>query len=70
MELLLAVGASRWEATRGVIQRSVTAAISPALNQMSVIGLVSLPELMSGQILAGASPFKVDSFLRLTFSGP
>ena len=28
----------------------------PTLNQMSVVGIVSLPGMMTGQILAGQSP--------------
>ena len=30
----------------------------PTLNQMAVVGLVSLPGMMTGQVLAGGSPMQ------------
>lgn len=56
VELLLALGASRLEATRSLLQHSVATALTPVLNQMAVIGLVSIPGMMTGQILGGSSP--------------
>ena len=32
--------------------------MTPIINSMMVVGLVSLPGLMTGQILAGASPLE------------
>ena len=46
------------EAMKGVVQRSLQDALTPAVNQMSVIGIVSLPELLSGQLIAGATPLQ------------
>ena len=63
VELLLSIGASRMEATKGVIQRSIVTALTPALNQMSVVGLVSLPEFLSGQLAAGVSTYQVGRLL-------
>lgn len=59
MEGLLAIGATRMEAMKGIVQRALQAALTPALNQMSVIGIVSLPEFLSGQLVAGATPLQV-----------
>ncbi|KAK9834244.1 hypothetical protein WJX84_004891 [Apatococcus fuscideae] len=56
MELLLALGAGRMEATIEVIQRAARVALTPILNQMSVVGLVSIPGMMTGQILSGSHP--------------
>lgn len=53
------LGASRWEATRGVVQRSITAALNPTLQHMSVIGLVTIPSFMGGQLLGGIAPVQV-----------
>ena len=61
VELLLALGASRLEATRALLQHSVATALTPVLNQMAVIGLVSIPGMMTGQILGGSSPAQVSS---------
>ena len=59
VELLLALGATRLEATRALLQHAVSTALTPVLNQMAVIGLVSIPGMMTGQILGGSSPAQV-----------
>ena len=41
---------------RHVLRRALRTAITPLLNIMSVAGIVSLPGMMTGQILAGADP--------------
>ena len=59
IELKLAIGASRWEATQETLQRSVKVALTPILNQMNVVGIVSIPGMMTGQILSGSDPSQV-----------
>jgi hypothetical protein len=59
VEQLLSLGATRMEATWGVVQKSVLLAVAPSLQQMSVVGLVTIPSFMSGEIIAGASPTHV-----------
>ena len=56
VEALLALGATRWEAARGPIRQAVKTGLIPTINAMMVVGIVSLPGMMTGQILAGASP--------------
>ncbi len=56
VEQELAVGASLWEATRPLVQEALRTGLIPILNSMSVAGLVSLPGMMTGQILDGAPP--------------
>jgi putative ABC transport system permease protein len=56
IERLLSLGASRAEATRDLLGRAVRLAMTPLLNQMSVVGLVSIPGMMTGQILGGSHP--------------
>ena len=56
LELMLGLGATRMEAAKPLIQRSLATALQPSLNQMSTIGLVSIPGMMTGQILGGSSP--------------
>ncbi|MGF1479924.1 MAG: iron export ABC transporter permease subunit FetB [Cyanophyceae cyanobacterium] len=56
VESLLALGANRWEAARRQVQEAVRTGLIPITNSMMVMGLVSLPGMMTGQILAGASP--------------
>ncbi|KAJ3196535.1 hypothetical protein HK101_008544 [Irineochytrium annulatum] len=55
IELYLAFGASRWEAARPVSVEAIRLALLPHINMMSVIGLISIPGMMTGQILGGAS---------------
>jgi putative ABC transport system permease protein len=56
IETLLALGATRWEAAREPIQNAVRTGMIPTINTMMVVGLVSLPGMMTGQILAGMAP--------------
>ena len=56
VETLLALGATRWEAARVPIQQAVRTGMIPIINSMMVVGLVSLPGMMTGQLLAGADP--------------
>lgn len=56
IELELAMGATRSEACREPLQKAVRRGLIPIVNSMSVAGLVSLPGMMTGQILAGADP--------------
>ncbi|MDD9945654.1 MAG: iron export ABC transporter permease subunit FetB [Myxococcales bacterium] len=56
VEGMLVLGATIWEATRPVVAGAVRAGMIPILNSMSVVGIVSLPGMMTGQILAGARP--------------
>lgn len=56
IECDLALGATRWEALRGPLGRAVRVGMTPILNSTSVVGLVALPGMMTGQVLAGADP--------------
>ena len=48
-----------WQEAIGEIRReSIRSALIPTLNAMAVAGIVSLPGMMTGQILAGASPME------------
>jgi putative ABC transport system permease protein len=54
--LLLSCGATRWEAAHEPLRAAMTTAMTPVLNAMAVAGVVSLPGMMTGQLLAGADP--------------
>jgi len=53
-ETLLAFGASRFEACRPLAVEAIRLAMTPTINSMSVIGLISIPGMMTGAILGGA----------------
>ncbi len=52
----LSLGATIWEACRPHIRDAIRTGMVPILNSMTVVGIVSLPGMMTGQILAGVSP--------------
>jgi putative ABC transport system permease protein len=56
IETRLALGATRWEAAHEEVRRAVRTGMIPIVNSMMVMGVVSLPGMMTGQILAGADP--------------
>ncbi|KAG0346605.1 hypothetical protein BG004_001277 [Podila humilis] len=55
IELYLSMGATRWEACRPIAIEAMRTAMTPTINQMSIIGLISIPGMMTGQLIAGAS---------------
>jgi putative ABC transport system permease protein len=52
----LLMGASHREAARPYIGESIRPALAPILSTMATLGLVSLPGMMTGQILGGSPP--------------
>jgi putative ABC transport system permease protein len=56
VEAQLMLGATRRTAMGPVIRQSLRSALMPVINSMSVIGIVSLPGMMTGQILGGVPP--------------
>ena len=56
IESLLAFGATPWEAARECVKNAMRAGMTPTINSLMVVGLVSLPGMMTGQILGGADP--------------
>lgn len=58
VEMELAHGATRWEAARGPVRKAVRRGMIPIINTMMVVGIVALPGMMTGQILAGADPLQ------------
>lgn len=58
VESLLALGATRWEAVRSPIQHAVRTGMIPIINSMMVVGIVSLPGMMTGQLVSGMAPIQ------------
>jgi len=56
IEVLLSLGATAAEASRESLREAIRRGMIPIINAMSVAGIVSLPGMMTGQILAGESP--------------
>lgn len=56
IETMLTLGATRWEAIAGPIRHALQTGMTPIINSMMIVGLVSLPGMMTGQLLAGVEP--------------
>lgn len=56
IEAQLALGVSSRVALGGITRQALKTALVPVLNAMAVTGVVTLPGMMTGQILAGADP--------------
>ncbi|MGD6729714.1 MAG: ABC transporter permease [Pleomorphochaeta sp.] len=54
----LALGASLNQALKPYVKNSLTSSITPTVSSMATIGLVSLPGMMTGQILGGSVPLE------------
>jgi putative ABC transport system permease protein len=56
VEAQLMLGASRRAATAPVTRDALRSALMPVINSMAATGVVSLPGMMTGQILGGVPP--------------
>ena len=56
VELALSLGATYQEATAEMVRQAIRTGMIPSINALMTVGLVSLPGMMSGQILAGSDP--------------
>jgi putative ABC transport system permease protein len=56
IETRLALGQTREEALRPVVREALRTAMLPIINSMAASGIVFLPGMMTGQILAGVDP--------------
>lgn len=62
IEARLALGATRFAAFDGVVARALKTGLTPILNTMAATGVVALPGMMTGQILAGADPLEAAKY--------
>jgi len=56
IEALLALGATPRQALHRQVRATLRAALIPTINGLLTVGLVSLPGMMTGQIVSGTSP--------------
>ncbi len=56
IDTLLALGATRWEACQAPMRHALRTGMTPIINSMMVVGVVSLPGMMTGQLLSGTAP--------------
>jgi putative ABC transport system permease protein len=56
IEAQLSLGRTRWQAVAMPVRRAIHAGVIPIVNQMAGAGIITLPGIMSGQILVGQDP--------------
>jgi putative ABC transport system permease protein len=62
IEARLALGAGRLEALSDVLRRGLKTGLIPTVNSMAAAGIVALPGMMSGQVLAGLDPVEAAKY--------
>lgn len=68
VEVKLSLGASIKEASAEIIRESIKISIMPTIDSAKTLGIVSLPGMMTGLILAGSSPVVAVKFqIMVTF---
>jgi ABC-type multidrug transport system fused ATPase/permease subunit len=58
LELMLSFGGTKYEAAGRLVREAIRTGSMPTLNSMAVIGLISIPGMMTGQILGGSPPME------------
>ncbi|MFU7516636.1 ABC transporter permease [Clostridium sp. HCS.1] len=68
VEIKLALGANTKDASQDIIRESIKLSIMPSIDSAKTLGIVSLPGMMTGLILGGASPLLAVKFqIMVTF---
>ncbi|HUH87930.1 MAG TPA: iron export ABC transporter permease subunit FetB [Pusillimonas sp.] len=62
IEAQLALGATRGDALKPLQRNALRSGLIPIVNQMSAAGIITLPGMMTGQILAGMAPFEAAKY--------
>jgi putative ABC transport system permease protein len=62
IETHLSLGATPQQAIKPYRKEAIRAAIIPTLNQMMLIGMVTIPTFTNGQLLAGVTPLEAVSY--------
>jgi putative ABC transport system permease protein len=62
IEARLALGADRSTALKPLQRAALRSGMIPIVNQMSAAGIITLPGMMTGQILAGMPPFEAAKY--------
>ncbi|MDV7340632.1 iron export ABC transporter permease subunit FetB [Terasakiella sp. A23] len=65
IEARLALGHTRYQACETVVRQSLHTGLIGIVNSMSAAGLVFIPGMMTGQVMAGADPFEAAKYQAL-----
>jgi len=61
-ELILSLGGTPKQAVHSQLSQAIKASMIPTIESQKTVGLVQLPGMMSGQIIAGADPIQAVQF--------
>jgi len=67
IEAALALGATPNRSIRNLLRDSFRASLVPTINRVAVLGIVTIPGLMSGMIIGGASPIEAAVYQIVVF---
>ncbi|MBD3190420.1 MAG: iron export ABC transporter permease subunit FetB [Candidatus Heimdallarchaeota archaeon] len=67
IEAALALGASSTRAIRSILRDAFRASLVPTINRVAVLGIVTIPGLMSGMIIGGAHPIEAAIYQIVVF---
>jgi putative ABC transport system permease protein len=62
IEARLAMGEPRFTALKGHIRRAMRSGMMPIINAMAASGIISLPGMMTGQIISGVDPLDATKY--------
>ena len=62
IEARIALGAQRFEALEHVMSQAIKTGMLPIINAMAATGIISLPGMMTGQILSGVDPVEATKY--------
>lgn len=69
IETLLSLGASSRQAIQDALKRAAKSSMIPTIDGMKTVGIVQLPGMMTGMIIAGASPLEAVRYqILITFA--
>ncbi|UCG01229.1 MAG: ABC transporter permease [Candidatus Heimdallarchaeota archaeon] len=74
IEAALSLGDSAWNSVKPILKDSFRAGLLPTTNRVAVLGIVTIPGLMSGMIIGGVNPviaaiYQVIIFLMILSAG-
>lgn len=68
IDTLLALGATAWEAARPSIVSSIRLGLLPTMATLASCGIVTIPGMMAGQVIAGGDPLKAAKYQFVVFA--
>ena len=68
IDTMLALGATAWEAARPSIVSSIRLGLLPTMATLASCGIVTIPGMMAGQVIAGGDPLEAAKYQFVVFA--